>query len=112
MPRQTLSPEGRSVRLLRVGEQVRHVLSGILMRGDVHGLTTAAAAWSMVAVGVLAGSGRFAWAGITTAVVLVLLEAAHLPLLDRIDPRRFEGRFRQESDPPRPLRHRHGNDGE
>jgi ribosome-binding factor A len=28
--------EGRSVRLLRVGEQVRHALSEILMRGDVH----------------------------------------------------------------------------
>jgi len=28
--------EGRSVRLLRVGEQVRHVLSEILARGDVH----------------------------------------------------------------------------
>ena len=30
------STEGRSVRLLRVGEQVRHALSEILMRGDVH----------------------------------------------------------------------------
>jgi ribosome-binding factor A len=28
--------ETRSVRVLRVGEQVRHVLSEILMRGDVH----------------------------------------------------------------------------
>ena len=28
--------ETRSVRLLRVGEQVRHVLSEVLMRGDVH----------------------------------------------------------------------------
>ncbi|MEO6433366.1 MAG: 30S ribosome-binding factor RbfA [Sphingomicrobium sp.] len=28
--------EGRSVRLLRVGEQVRHVLSELLSRGDVH----------------------------------------------------------------------------
>ncbi|GAY21806.1 MULTISPECIES: 30S ribosome-binding factor RbfA [Sphingobium] len=28
--------EGSSVRLLRVGEQVRHVLSDILQRGDVH----------------------------------------------------------------------------
>jgi ribosome-binding factor A len=28
--------EGPSVRLLRVGEQVRHILSDILMRGDVH----------------------------------------------------------------------------
>ena len=30
------SAEGRSVRLLRVGEQVRHILSEVLMRGDVH----------------------------------------------------------------------------
>ncbi len=30
------SPEGRSVRLLRVGEQVRHALSEVLVRGDVH----------------------------------------------------------------------------
>jgi ribosome-binding factor A len=30
------TPETRSVRLLRVGEQVRHVLSEILARGDVH----------------------------------------------------------------------------
>lgn len=34
--RQTETPETRSVRLLRVGEQVRHVLSDVLMRGDVH----------------------------------------------------------------------------
>lgn len=30
------TPEGRSVRLLRIGEQVRHVLSELLQRGDVH----------------------------------------------------------------------------
>ncbi|WP_417622136.1 30S ribosome-binding factor RbfA [Parasphingorhabdus sp.] len=30
------SAEGRSVRLLRVGEQVRHILSELLMRGEVH----------------------------------------------------------------------------
>ncbi len=29
-------PTGPSVRVLRVGEQVRHILSDILMRGDVH----------------------------------------------------------------------------
>ena len=34
--KRTESPEGRSVRLLRVGEQVRHVLSDILARGEVH----------------------------------------------------------------------------
>jgi ribosome-binding factor A len=34
--RRNESPEGKSVRLLRVGEQVRHALSDVLMRGDVH----------------------------------------------------------------------------
>jgi ribosome-binding factor A len=34
--KQKEAPEGRSVRLLRVGEQVRHALSDVLMRGDVH----------------------------------------------------------------------------
>lgn len=33
---QSSTPESRSVRVLRVGEQVRHVLSEILMRGEVH----------------------------------------------------------------------------
>ena len=36
MARRNETPEGRSVRLLRVGEQVRHALSEILMRGDIH----------------------------------------------------------------------------
>jgi ribosome-binding factor A len=35
MPAHT-APETKSVRTLRVGEQVRHVLSEILARGDVH----------------------------------------------------------------------------
>jgi ribosome-binding factor A len=30
------TPETKSVRLLRVGEQMRHILAEILMRGDVH----------------------------------------------------------------------------
>ena len=34
--RRTETAEGRSVRLLRVGEQVRHVLSELLQRSEVH----------------------------------------------------------------------------
>ncbi|WP_420607749.1 30S ribosome-binding factor RbfA [Novosphingopyxis sp.] len=30
------SPEGRSIRTLRVGEQMRHILSELLVRGEVH----------------------------------------------------------------------------
>mgnify|MGYP000038167486 CR=1 FL=1 len=41
MARQAQTTEGRSVRLLRVGEQVRHALSEILMRGEVHDDTLA-----------------------------------------------------------------------
>ncbi len=36
MPRPKSTPETRSVRLLKVGEQVRHVLSELLMRQQVH----------------------------------------------------------------------------
>ncbi|MFS0737443.1 30S ribosome-binding factor RbfA [Sphingomonas sp. 1P06PA] len=39
--RQKETAEGRSVRTLRVGEQVRHALSEVLMRGDVHDDTLA-----------------------------------------------------------------------
>jgi len=39
--RPTETPETRSVRLLRVGEQVRHTLSDNLARGDVHDETLA-----------------------------------------------------------------------
>ena len=34
--RRNETAEGKLVRLLRVGEQVRHALSDVLMRGDVH----------------------------------------------------------------------------
>ena len=36
MPRPAAPPETRSVRLLKVGEQVRHVLSDLLTRQQVH----------------------------------------------------------------------------
>ncbi len=36
MARPPATPETRSVRLLKVGEQVRHILSELLMRGEVH----------------------------------------------------------------------------
>ena len=44
------TPEGRSVRLLRVGEQVRHALSDVLARGDVHDETLASHSVSITEV--------------------------------------------------------------
>ena len=40
----------RSVRMLRVGEQMRHILSEILMRGDVHDETLASHSVSVTEV--------------------------------------------------------------
>ena len=48
--RRNETPEGRSVRLLRVGEQVRHALSEVLMRGDVHDDTLASHSVSITEV--------------------------------------------------------------
>lgn len=50
MKRHQETSEGRSVRLLRVGEQVRHALSEILMRGDVHDETLASHSVSITEV--------------------------------------------------------------
>lgn len=50
MARHNETPEGRSVRLLRVGEQVRHALSEVLMRGDVHDATLASHSVSITEV--------------------------------------------------------------
>ena len=51
--------------------------AGLIFRsqgGSVQGLTTAASAWSIAAIGVLAGSGAYWPAVITTALVLGILE--------------------------------------
>lgn len=50
MARHNETPEGRSVRLLRVGEQVRHILSELLARGEAHDLVLSATTISVTEV--------------------------------------------------------------
>lgn len=50
MARQPSTPETRSVRLLKVGEQVRHVLSELLLRQEVHDEVLSAHAVSVTEV--------------------------------------------------------------
>ena len=50
MARQQSTPETRSVRLLKVGEQVRHVLSELLTRQQVHDETLSAHSVSVTEV--------------------------------------------------------------
>jgi ribosome-binding factor A len=50
MARPAATPETRSVRLLKVGEQVRHVLSELLLRQEVHDDVLTAHSVSVTAV--------------------------------------------------------------
>ena len=50
MAKPAATPETRSVRLLKVGEQVRHILSELLLRGEVHDLVLAAHSVSVTEV--------------------------------------------------------------
>jgi ribosome-binding factor A len=50
MPRQQFTPEQQSVRVLKVGERVRHVLSELLTRQQVHDETLSARSVSVTEV--------------------------------------------------------------
>jgi len=67
--------------------------AGLLLRsaeeGIVRGLTTAAAIWSIAAVGVAAGAGRLVLATLTTLLILLALEIRQIPGLRLLDARRY-----------------------
>ena len=50
MPRTPSTPEQQSVRVLKVGERVRHILSELLARGEVHDETLTAHSVSVTEV--------------------------------------------------------------
>ena len=70
--------------------------AGLIFReatGGILGLTTAASAWAVAAVGVLIGSGAFLSGILSTLLVLFILELNRLPLI-----RRFLAQQRRERD--------------
>ncbi len=64
---------------------------GMILRdgGAVRGLTTAAAIWSTAAVGMLAGVGELLIAALVTGMVILILEFEFLPVIGRLDARRW-----------------------
>jgi putative Mg2+ transporter-C (MgtC) family protein len=58
----------------------------IFQRGisDVRGITTAASAWAVTAVGIVAGVGAYVASVLCTAIILLVLELDQIPLLRRI----------------------------
>ena len=77
--------------------------AGVVLRdptGHVRGLTTAAAIWSIAAVGVIAGAARFVLAALVAVLFLLVLEMPSVPLLKRLDPARWAHRFTDDNPPP------------
>src|ERR671923_95016 len=62
---------------------------GVIFRREagVQGLTTAASAWAVAAIGVVAGLGAYVAAVLVTALVLIILELDQIPLLRRMSER-------------------------
>ena len=85
---------------------VGFVGAAVLFRTDdalIRGITTASAIFAVAVIGVVVGSGHYILAAVTTAAVLLILELRNIPLLSRIDARRYADSFRNDWDPPRPA---------
>jgi len=95
---------GEASRVIQGGVTGGGVLgAGLIFReatGSVLGLTTAAAAWAVAAVGVLVGAGAYLSGILATVLVLFILELNRLPVMRRFDARRrrdFRDRGEEES---------------
>ena len=72
----------------------------------VRGITTASAIFATAAIGVVVGTGRLVVGSVTAIGVLLVLELRNIPVLRRLDARRYEARFRDDNEPPSALRTR------
>ena len=79
--------------------------AGLVLRGDhgmIRGVTSAAAIFAATGVGVVAGTGH-PWLAVFVAVLTVLdLELRYMPVLNRLDAHRYEGRMADDSDDEHP----------
>jgi putative Mg2+ transporter-C (MgtC) family protein len=68
--------------------------AGVFIRGDrgmIKGLTTAATIFAVAGTGIVMGTARFVLGVIMTGALLVALELPHIPVLRRLDARRYLG---------------------
>ncbi len=67
---------------------------GMVFRGEMgmlKGITSAATIFAVAAIGIVAGAGHVLLSVIVAALVLIDLEIRHVPLLRRLDARRYVG---------------------
>ena len=72
----------------------------------IRGITTASAIFATACIGVVVGTGHLGLGAAATFLIVVVLELRNIPVLHRLDARRYQGRFRDDDDPPRPFRPR------
>jgi putative Mg2+ transporter-C (MgtC) family protein len=80
---------------------------GVVLHGEnqfVRGVTTAAAIFATAAMTIVAGTGHLLLATLITALILLALELRDIPFLRFADARRYQDRFRNDDEPPRPGR--------
>ena|ERR1700722_4316912 len=80
--------------------------AGVVVHGQntfVRGITTASAIFATAGIGVVVGTGHLALGAATAVGVLLVLELRNIPVLRRLDARRYQAAFRDDNDPPKPF---------
>jgi putative Mg2+ transporter-C (MgtC) family protein len=67
---------------------------------DIRGITSAACIFSVAGLGVVAGAGHWVLAVMVWALILIDLEVRNIPILNRLDGRRYHARIRDDMAPP------------
>jgi putative Mg2+ transporter-C (MgtC) family protein len=83
--------------------------AGVVVHGQnefIRGVTTAAAIFATAGIGVVVGTGHLLLGAATAFGVLLVLEIRNVPVLRRLDARRYQAAFRDDNEPPGPLRGR------
>ena len=94
-----LSPQAVAGAITGVG----FIGAGLVFRQgpkDIRGITSAACIFAVAALGVVAGAGHWLLAVCVGGLILIDLEVRNIPLLNRLDARRYGGRIRDDMAPP------------
>jgi putative Mg2+ transporter-C (MgtC) family protein len=81
---------------------VGFVGAGLVIQGQggIVGITTAATIFTVAAIGIVAGAGHLLVATVVGALVIVILETRHLPILRVLDGRRYTRMIADDADMP------------
>jgi putative Mg2+ transporter-C (MgtC) family protein len=67
---------------------------------DIRGITSAACIFAVAGLGVVAGAGHWVLAVLVCTLILVDLEVRNIPILNRLDARRYHTHIRDDMAPP------------